>query len=283
MPVRASERTLFQVKALEIFAILRRALCLLLLSGVIAAGGLRRSRRTRSGAGSGQRHRRRLTSHITPDATHATTRTPRIEHVVIIIQENRTVDNLFQALRGADTVKAGENSSGQLVPLRPEPLDAPYTIAHSHSAFLTEWNNGAMNGFDREPWKCNVPSKCPAQGTAVYSYVPADEVGPYLDLAHAYGFGDHLFQSNEGPSFPAHQYLVSGTSTISDGSRLRISENPVMPDGQNTGGCDAPAGSTVQLIDDAGNEGYPNLPVLQSHVAGHAHRGGWSHVALLPA
>ena len=66
---------------------------------------------------------------------------------------------------------------------------------------------------------------------------------PYLDLAHAYGFGDHLFQSNEGPSFPAHQYLVSGTSTISDGSRLRISENPVMPDGQNTGGCDAPAGS----------------------------------------
>ncbi|MGA7353847.1 MAG: hypothetical protein WBW76_00310, partial [Candidatus Cybelea sp.] len=69
------------MKALEIFAILRRALCLLLLSDVIALAAC-------AGAGAPVpalapgNVTAQATSHITPDATHATTRTPRIEHVV---------------------------------------------------------------------------------------------------------------------------------------------------------------------------------------------------------
>ena len=39
-----------------------------------------------------------------------------ITHVVIIIQENRTVDNLFNSLPGADTAQTGLNSSGGTVP-----------------------------------------------------------------------------------------------------------------------------------------------------------------------
>ena len=45
-------------------------------------------------------------------------------------------------------------------------------------------------------------------------------------MAVQYAFADRMFQTNQGPSFPAHQYIVSGTSSIGDGSSLRAAENP---------------------------------------------------------
>src|SRR3981189_3152829 len=41
---------------------------------------------------------------------------------------------------------------------------------------------------------------------------PAYEVQPYFDIATNYGFANYMFQTNQGPSFPAHQFLFSGTS-----------------------------------------------------------------------
>ena len=38
---------------------------------------------------------------------------PQIQHVVIVIQENRSVDNLFPGFPGADTQSYGFNQSGQ--------------------------------------------------------------------------------------------------------------------------------------------------------------------------
>ena len=37
----------------------------------------------------------------------------KIKHVVIIFQENRSFDNLFQGYPGADTASKGKNSLGQ--------------------------------------------------------------------------------------------------------------------------------------------------------------------------
>jgi phospholipase C len=65
-----------------------------------------------------------------------------------------------------------------------------------------------------------------------------------------------MFQTNQGPSFPAHQYIVSGTSAIADGSGLRAAENPL----GGGGGCDAPSGTVVKLIDQAGREGTAIYP-----------------------
>jgi phospholipase C len=47
---------------------------------------------------------------------------------------------------------------------------------------------------------------------------------------------------------------LSGTSTTKQNSSLRAAENPSTPQGEWTGGCDAPQGSQVQLIDPYGNE-----------------------------
>ena len=37
-------------------------------------------------------------------------------------------------------------------------------------------------------------------------------VQQYFDIATNYGFANYMFQTNEGPSFPAHLFLFSGTS-----------------------------------------------------------------------
>jgi phospholipase C len=178
----------------------------------------------------------------------------KIQHVVIIVQENRSVDNLFHGLPGADTANYGFNSLGQEVPLQPIPLTQRYDISHQHSSFVTEYANGALNGFNLAKSRCPHGVQCPPKGVRAYAYVPQDEVQPYFTLAEQYAFADRMYQTNQGPSFPAHQYIVSGTSTISQGSPLRAAENPKTPQGTFTGGCDSPPGSLVTLIDAYGNE-----------------------------
>ena len=180
----------------------------------------------------------------------------KIQHVVIIIQENRTVDNLFNGFPGADTAQFGTNSKGQQIQLLPEPLTAPYDITHSHSSFLTEYNHGSMNGFDRTGTHCRGSSHCPPPGLRAYGYVPRYDARPYFDMGKKYTFADETFQTNQGPSFPAHQYLVSGTSTNYDGSPLRASENP----GHHRGGCDSPSGTVVPLINARGFERDKGFP-----------------------
>ena len=51
-----------------------------------------------------------------------TTGSPRIQHVVIIFQENRTPDNLFHGLPNADIANTGVNSSGQMIVMQPTSL-----------------------------------------------------------------------------------------------------------------------------------------------------------------
>ena len=46
----------------------------------------------------------------------------KITHVVYIVQENRSFDNLFQGYPGADTVSSGKNSDGKTIELHPVSL-----------------------------------------------------------------------------------------------------------------------------------------------------------------
>lgn len=178
-----------------------------------------------------------------------------ITHVVVIVQENRSVDNLFNGLPGADTVRSGRTSRGQTIGLKPVSLTAPYDMVHTHSVYETEYATGKMDGFDRAASKCmKTRRNCPPPRIRAYAYVPQDEVQPYFDLAQSYAFGDEMFETNQGPSFPAHQYLVSGTSAIVNGSEFRASENPRAPDHRATGGCDAPDGTRGELISRNGRE-----------------------------
>lgn len=180
-----------------------------------------------------------------------------IQHIVVIVQENRTIDNLFNGFPGADTMTWGRNENGQVVVLHKTPLAAQYDMSHKHSTWLTDYDNGKMNGFSDEGENCYAPeNKCPASAIAPYGFVPRSDVEPYWDMALQYTLADRMFQSNQGPSFPAHQYIISGTSTIADGSRYRAEENASAPQSRGRqGGCNSLPSATVATIDEAGKPG----------------------------
>jgi phospholipase C len=178
----------------------------------------------------------------------------KIKHVVIVFQENRTVDNLFNGLRGANTVRYGSDPAGARIRLRQVSLVAPYDVDHEHRAFETAFDGGKMDGFTLEHSSCEVLKGCGKKYLRPFGVVPRSEVQPYFTMATEYGFADHMFQTNSGPSFPAHQYILSGTSTIDQSSSLRAAENPFTAKQQYTGGCDSPKGSLVTLIDANGAE-----------------------------
>jgi|HubBroStandDraft_5_1064220.scaffolds.fasta_scaffold16601_2 phospholipase C len=190
----------------------------------------------------------------------------QINHVVIIFQENRTPDNLFHDTvlmsRGADIATQGQTSTGQTVTLTPVPLVTSYDLGHGHLAFLKacdynpSTNACAMDGADLD--SCG-PGDCPTYPE--YQYVQQSDVQPYFTMAETYAFGDRMFQTNQGDSFPAHQYILAGTSRVCTPqaecpsgitTSVTISDNPAnneRPDGTYWAGCLAPPGSTINAID----------------------------------
>ncbi len=173
---------------------------------------------------------------------------PRVEHVVIIVQENRSFDDLFNGFRGANTAHWGLNSRDKKVALVPVDLTAPYRVGHTHRNFLIEYNGGKLNGWNLAASGCAHGQTCPPAGKRIYGYVPQNEVQPYWTMASEYALADNMFQTNQGPSFPAHQYLVSGTSSIATGSSLVADGNPSGPG--VGGGCDSQRRDSVTVINE---------------------------------
>lgn len=144
----------------------------------------------------------------------------KIKHVVVVVQENRSVDNLFNGFPGADTVTTAVDKNGKTIALASASLTGPDN-SHTHETWWKEWNHGKMNGF---------PS-------STMTYVPKSETEPYWQLAGKFTFGDRMFQSNTGPSFVAHQYLIAGQSANVDNN----------PNG-SVWGCDAPSDERATII-----------------------------------
>jgi phospholipase C len=192
--------------------------------------------------------------------------TSGIQHIVIIVQENRTPDNLFQdpvlISRGADIAQSGLTASGQTIPLSQGELAVSWDLGHSHSAFEDMYDGGKMDGANLIPVSCAGVPNCQPTTAAnpQYAYVNPAEVQPYFQLAEQYTFGDRMFQTNEGPSFPAHQFLFGGTSAPTATSNLFAAEN-VSP---GTGaGCIAPPGNVVKLINPQGIESSSQYPCFE--------------------
>ncbi len=187
----------------------------------------------------------------------------RIQHVIIVFQENRTPDNLFHGLSNADIADSGLNSKGERIRLQPISLKARYDLDHSHTAFLKMYDKGRMDGADR----IRCAGVCPPNPQ--FTYIRPSEVVPYLQMAGRYTFADRMFQTNQGPSFPAHQYIISGTSAPTSRSRLFAAENVWNRNGPPRGltfpqtGCGAPVGDFVWLINPAGQESLTAPPCFE--------------------
>jgi phospholipase C len=147
----------------------------------------------------------------------------RIHHVVVIVQENRSVDNLFQGFPGADTRSYGFNRKGGKITLTPVSLETAWDFHHDSTSFFSACDGQGsypgtdckMDGFDKEYWECGKAGypQCP-NANPPYSYVPRDETRPYFFIGKHYVFADEMFPSNfDSSSFVSHQYIIAAQAS----------------------------------------------------------------------
>ncbi len=171
-----------------------------------------------------------------------------IQHVVIIIQENRSFDNFFAHFPGADgatrgkiKIKVGSKYVVKTIRLHEAPLIISTDIQHCHTAYLTDYDGGQMDGFGLSH-RGVCPGGTKPVGRLVYQYVRESDIQPYWDIADQWGLADHMFQTQGSGSFTAHQDLIRGGTEID--SRESLVDNPRdMP-----WGCDSGPNSKTSLI-----------------------------------
>jgi phospholipase C len=143
----------------------------------------------------------------------------KIQHIVIIVQENRSLNNLFMGFPGAKTANYGYDTSENKIALQPIGLETTWDIDHSLGAFLAACNGTGsvpgtdcqMNGFDNEYVGCG--RSCPNQNPP-YSYVPRSEIKPYFYMGKHYVLADQMYASNlDASSFISHQYIIAGQAS----------------------------------------------------------------------
>jgi phospholipase C len=177
-----------------------------------------------------------------------------IEHVIVVIQENRTVDNLFSSsflnsggpYPGANVVTTWTDPTGATHPLAEVPFEYPADPDHSHTALLAEEQEPGNLGFINNPVSPVAPEPTPPAGF-VLANVPDFETILYHTLASTYALADNMFSSRLVPTFPGHLFLISGQSQPAD--------DPLLPgvtsyNGANPvdWGCDSTPGSTVPVF-----------------------------------
>jgi len=140
----------------------------------------------------------------------------KITHIVFVVQENRSFDNLFQGYPHADTVPEGQNSYGQTITLQPSSLKTVYVIDHSADAMFAACNGtGSLPGTDCRMNGFNNETTFGGPQNPQYVYVPHSESKPYFDMAHEWVVADRMFQSQLDESFVAHQYVIAAQAQSS--------------------------------------------------------------------
>src|SRR6266511_3531790 len=190
-----------------------------------------------------------------PGATHPPTvvasgihTTTPIKHVVFLIKENRSFDNMFGRFPGADGATTADDY-GSIRPLT-KGFDQrhPHDLPHAYNAAIAAYDGGKMDGF-------NIPNTV-ADQYAFTQLIGPDMLPNYWYWAQHYVLGDRFFASVNGPSFPNHLMTIAATS---GGTH----DNPEAPAKQDHGafkswGCDAPKSEGVLVEDTEG--GVHKLP-----------------------
>jgi phospholipase C len=134
-----------------------------------------------------------------------------IQHVIIIMQENRSFDEYFGTYPGADGIPNGvcvpDPRDGRCVAPYHDTNDRNSGALHLNASAIADYDNGAMDGF-LQVYRSLHPNGPPQ----VMGYHTRDEIPNYWDYADNFVLQDHMFSPQLGPSLPSHNYLVSGWS-----------------------------------------------------------------------
>ncbi len=153
----------------------------------------------------------------------------KIQHVVIIMQENRSFDTYFGTYPGADgiphAVCVPDPVNGGCVAPFHDAADENFGGPHGAANAAADIDSGRMDGFVGQAEKgnkctSNDPSCSPCQEgqvskcNDVMGYHDAREIPNYWTYAHDFVLQDHMFEPNSSWSLPEHLYQVSEWSAF---------------------------------------------------------------------
>jgi phospholipase C len=170
-------------------------------------------------------------THVIPDASVPIP----IEHLVIVVLENHTFDNLFANFPGAESLSQFDLPDGGSFAAPHCPDSLPRDLCHAHDCALTAWNDGGMDGWENVNGTSNNNDHL-----AWCQYQRADVPG-FWELAEHYAVADNFHSSMLGPSFPGHTFVVAAQAGWATGN-----PNAFLP--LILWGCDDPADTRVETL-----------------------------------
>ncbi|HWX95320.1 MAG TPA: alkaline phosphatase family protein [Solirubrobacteraceae bacterium] len=169
-----------------------------------------------------------------PALTAAAEGIHNIQHVVMVMQENRTFDNYFGTYPGANGIPAGvclpdpthKTCGRPFHDSKDENVGGP----HGTESSELDINGGKMNGFIEVASARQVCGRtrvdcrpCTEQQLTecidVMGYHDAREIPNYWKYAQNFVLQDNMFASGASWSLPEHLFLVSGWSALCEGTR----------------------------------------------------------------
>ncbi|HLJ65735.1 MAG TPA: alkaline phosphatase family protein [Chloroflexota bacterium] len=165
----------------------------------------------------------------------------QIQHVIIVVKENRSFDSVFGTFPGANGSRTFKDPNGRIHPLNHQPISLSRDIDHTYDAAKEAYNNGQMNDF-------SLIAGAIQNGVDVAdSQFYQTDIPNYWSYAQHFALADAFFSTIVGPSFPNHLFTIAAQDA-------NVVGNPGGKPG--SWGCDAPQGTTVPQIDNHGNKSY---------------------------
>lgn len=156
-----------------------------------------------------------------------------IDHLIFVVQENRSFDHYFGTFPGADGLP--RNARGRFTSCIPDPANGgcrrPYHDKdffdrggpHGQRASIRDVHGGRMDGFvrvledqgtpcyrDSAEWGCRQARPGPSGTPDVMGFHTSREIPNYWAYAKRYVLQDRMFAPADSWTLPAHLYLVSG-------------------------------------------------------------------------
>src|ERR1700730_3339792 len=161
----------------------------------------------------------------TPSASATVDGIHKIQHVVVIMQENRSFDSYFGTYPGADgipmqngvpTICAPDPHGGSGVSPYHDPNDLNHGGPHGRDAAIADIDGGKMDGFLAEAHgariRCadpNDPRCANAPAPDVMGYHDQREIPNYWTYAQNFVLQDRMFEPHASWSLPEHLFMVS--------------------------------------------------------------------------
>ena len=158
----------------------------------------------------------------------------QIQHIVFLIRENRTFDNLFGTFPGANGATSATISTGETIPLVHGEDQYARDPDHGPKSARIAIDGGKMDAFDLV-----IAGNRNGDYLSLSQHVEAD-IPNYFAYARYFALGDEMFTSIPSDSYPAHLFTIAAQSfqaiDIPHGAKP----------GGDTWGCDAPSSWTAR-------------------------------------